>query len=427
MEGKTNRLFALEGLRGIAAIVVVVFHLCLIFYPAFFYGVGMYVPSLHHFHFEDNIFGNPLSVFMSGAFAVTVFFVISGFVLSIGFFRTHDQMVIRKLAAKRYIRLMLPVLASIGIVWIILSLGLDNPKEVTETMTHSQWLASIWNLVPNLGDALSQGVWGVFSIGDVSYNPVLWTMKYELIGSFLIFGISLLFKQSKHRWIIYILLIAGTYNSYYLGFVLGMLLADLYSEGRFPFTETRKPTMIGVFLIGLLMGGYPVVSSMGTFYASMRINWLTEAQNESFYLSLGAAFVVAGILTIPRLSRLFGSKLISKLGKYTFSLYLVHMAVIFTITTSLFVWLHGFLGYNKAALLAAIMSLPFIAIVAYWFERYVDAPSIRLSGIFSNWLLGLPQSEGVSAYADRTNANWLQKLFILLRLRFHRVIDGHKQ
>ena len=50
-EGKNRRLPELEGLRALAAIVVVVFHALLMFYPAMFYGAEAY-RSVHHIHFE---------------------------------------------------------------------------------------------------------------------------------------------------------------------------------------------------------------------------------------------------------------------------------------------------------------------------------------------------------------------------------------
>ena len=78
------------------------------------------------------------------------------------------------------------------------------------------------------------------------------------------------------------------------------------------------------------------------------------------------------------------------LGKYTFSLYLVHKLVLFTVCTGLFVLIEPAIGYNKAAVVSILVSLPVIFLSTVLFERYIDAPSIRISGMFANWTLGLP-------------------------------------
>ena len=82
-ETGTQRFMALEGLRALAAIVVVLFHALYMFYPMAIEGVA----PVQHQRFEDNLFGNPLFGFISGGLAVSIFFALSGFVLSIGYFK----------------------------------------------------------------------------------------------------------------------------------------------------------------------------------------------------------------------------------------------------------------------------------------------------------------------------------------------------
>jgi len=400
MEGKTNRLLALEGLRGIAAVIVVLFHALLIFFPSFYYGPSQYIDGLHSFHFEDNLYANPFSIFLSGPFAVAIFFVISGFVLTVGFFQTKDQMIIKKLAMKRYIRLALPALASILIVFLVLATGLGVLKLNAESITQSIWLIGIWPMAPNLGDALIQGLVTIFTIGDVSYNPVLWTMKYEFAGSFLVFIVAILFRQSKYRWILYLALAIAFHNTWYLGFILGMILADLYVLGYFPFSYKKKPLMILALAVGLFFGSYLYGSSQGTIYEFLKFSWLDDTMSQMFYFSVGAALVVIAVLTLPQLSRIFESKFISGLGKFTFSLYLIHMVVLFTVGAGFFLLFSSFVGYSVAAALTIVATTPVMILATYLFERYIDAPSIRVSGVFANWMLGLPQKEGDTAYSE---------------------------
>jgi hypothetical protein len=46
--------------------------------------------------------------------------------------------------------------------------------------------------VPSFWDAFSQGAFYTFFRGDAYYDSSLWSMRYELIGSLLAFGLALM-------------------------------------------------------------------------------------------------------------------------------------------------------------------------------------------------------------------------------------------
>ena len=56
------------------------------------------------------IYNSPFYVFIHGSFWVYVFFILSGFVLSIRWFKTRNHRSIYGAVFRRYLRLMLPVL-----------------------------------------------------------------------------------------------------------------------------------------------------------------------------------------------------------------------------------------------------------------------------------------------------------------------------
>ena len=385
MKGASERLVALEGLRGIAAIVVVFFHAVFLYWS--YAIVGDTGAGVQHMRFEDNLFANPMAVIFSGTFAVSIFFVLSGFVLTVGFFSTGREVIIKKLAAKRYLRLMLPALASVMLAWLLMTLGLSSNHEVQQ-ITQSTWLGNQWNHVPDFFAALRQGVWEIFVGGPVNYNGVLWTMTIEFLGSFMVFLVALLFGKHKRRVWVYLLLIILTFNTWYLGFVLGMILADLYSQGKFPFKGVKPSLAAFLLIVGLFFGGYPFVAPPeGSVYHTLIFGGFTDMQNIAFYTTIGAVCVIVASLTLPWLERFLSNKYISGLGKYTFALYLTHKLVLFTVTVGLFLWLSSFCSFNVAAIISIVVSLPIIAGVTYIFERLVDKPSIRVSGVFADWLL----------------------------------------
>lgn len=95
-----KKILALESLRGLAALIVVFCHIASGFYPAMVIGP---VAAKAHSSFEKFVLSTPLNMFINGSFAVTCFFVLSGFVLSYGYFSRSTDLVAASI--KRYFRL----------------------------------------------------------------------------------------------------------------------------------------------------------------------------------------------------------------------------------------------------------------------------------------------------------------------------------
>lgn len=367
----------LEGLRGLAAVIVVLYHFLLSFYLLAFFGSAGNPSVMQHTRFEDNLYGNPVMALLSGTFAVAIFFVLSGFVLSIKFFQTKDPSVIKSLATKRYTRLMLPALASVLICYLLIKLGASHTSQAA-VVTQSGWLAMNWAFVPSLFDAVRNAVWGIFVSGQSAYNNVLWTMTSEFVGSFLVFGFALLFAHSKHRWFAYALLLIILFNTWFIPFIVGMIFADLYSKG---YLRPRKRGLSAVLLVSVAIfcGGFPVGAVTNTIYSALGLPVTTGINSFVLYTTIGASIAVFTVLTTTQIAKLFSMKYISILGRYTFSLYLVHIPILFTMTTGLFLYFHQFMGYNRSVAVAIACSVPVLAVATWLFERYVDAPAVRFS------------------------------------------------
>jgi peptidoglycan/LPS O-acetylase OafA/YrhL len=384
---KKNRFFELEGLRGVAAIMVVVYHFMLIFYG--FAVAGKFGPaSSQHMRFEDNLYGNPLSAIFSGSFAVAIFFVLSGFVLSIGFFQTRKIQIIQDLAAKRYLRLMLPALVSVIICYLVMKLGLAHVQAVV-SITKSGWLDGVWNFPPHLLGALKGALFGIFIDKGNIYNGVLWTMTTEFFGSFIVFGTLLLFAKSKYRWITYAILLLATFNTWYLGFIIGMIFADLHSQKVIQQEKRKVLFILPLLVVAIYLGGYPYAGVDGTAYGIFeplqRMNLLDIRMAA---VTLGASVLIFTILWALQPGRLLRHRRVSILGKYTFSLYLIHIPVLYTLTTGVFIHLQRHMDYNQAAVLSAVLSIPVLFIGTILFERYIDKKAVIFASYCADIFFG---------------------------------------
>jgi peptidoglycan/LPS O-acetylase OafA/YrhL len=363
----------LDGLRGLAAAVVVADHLAI----AFFQRATDATIQVQHTRLEDLILKTPLHLVVSGNFSVCIFFVLSGFVLSAKFFRTRDRRVVVVSAVRRYARLELPVLVSVLLAYAVITLGLLH-NQAAGALTGTPWLGGLWRFEPTFGGAVYHALVGVFVNGKSPYNSVLWTMQTELVGSFLVFGLLLVAGRWRWRWAMYAGL-GALLNIYLIGFVAGVTLCDWYfSRGE----ARRLPAVVwGPLLVGsLLLGSIPVGQLGGTMFSGLAA-WLGQSPMLAPRLHMMGAIGLVGVLmATPRLQRPLETRPMRYLGRASFALYLTHLLVIGTVASWLFSWLEPRLGYLPGFAVTAGVSVAVMGLVAHWFMRLVDEPAIRLSG-----------------------------------------------
>ena len=118
---------SLEAVRGVASIVVFVWHFFFAFDPNF-----IFEPS-------RGLIGLPIYGFFHGTAAVDLFFLLSGYVLTRRFFDTHNGHLLVLGAAKRWFRLMPLVLFSTLFSWVCYHYSL-YAFENAALVTRSEWL-----------------------------------------------------------------------------------------------------------------------------------------------------------------------------------------------------------------------------------------------------------------------------------------------
>ncbi len=72
-----NRFSALDGLRGLACIIVVIYHYILSFFPSIIFNSN----SQRHYNIESYLSDFPFIAFYNGHLSVIIFFVLSSFIL----------------------------------------------------------------------------------------------------------------------------------------------------------------------------------------------------------------------------------------------------------------------------------------------------------------------------------------------------------
>ncbi|MET0976564.1 MAG: acyltransferase, partial [Leifsonia sp.] len=168
----TARLGGLDGLRGVAAAIVVIHHSLLLFptmSSVYITGVAPAAGSMMWW-----MSYSPLKLLTAGGEAVIVFFVLSGLVLTLPVTRRPGFDWIAYFP-RRFVRIWIPVVASVLIAYLLVLIVRQQPYQPGTT-----WL----NLSSVLDPSWSKLVSATTLIGgDFQLNNPLWSLEWEMIFS----------------------------------------------------------------------------------------------------------------------------------------------------------------------------------------------------------------------------------------------------
>jgi peptidoglycan/LPS O-acetylase OafA/YrhL len=352
-----ERLHALDGLRGIAAFVVVLHHVSLIAQPVS-QPPGQPVPWSAWWWLERT----PLKLLTAGHEAVIVFFVLSGVVVVLPALKRADFSW-PGLIASRVVRLLLPAWAAVVFATILLVVVPRTPQQVTGGTWLADQVQSDWSWDRLIGE---------FSlmIGSVPYNNVLWTLRWELLFSLLLPGFMVVAIVLRRWWLPMGLLaiglgVVGTLAGieaiqylpiFFLGTVLAVRLRSLenWSASR----RARRllavllPVSLLVLIIQFLLAGVVHDGTAGA-HALRGLE------------ALGGVGVVVCAGAATGFRRFLERRVPQFLGRISFSLYLVHLPVLVTLT-----WLLGEWNWPFAALIG----VPLAVLAGWGFFRLVEKP-----------------------------------------------------
>lgn len=230
-----KRNVSLDGLRGTAALVVVVFHFLACFAPEL---VPAYSPRVPLW------VDTPLGLVLNGSFAVSIFFVLSGFVLAGASSRSTAP--IASTIFWRWVRLAVPATVSVFFGWLLLTL-VPDAMVLLERHIASLWHRYVFQgTIPGPVEAATHGLFWIFVVTPEpgSFNNVLWTMKYEFIGSI---GIYLFYRFVPRSRLV--VLAAGAIAALalrapmpYLAFAGGAMVFEVMA--RRPVMPKRMPSAL---------------------------------------------------------------------------------------------------------------------------------------------------------------------------------------
>jgi peptidoglycan/LPS O-acetylase OafA/YrhL len=375
----SKKFLAVEGIRGVACLMVVLSHYSLAFFP-YLHSFDDKAPD-GNFQIQSYIHESPLGFFYSGTSAVFIFFVLSGFILT----EITKQASNRKLietCLKRYPRLMLPALCSCLFAFCLYKMAQPSSEYLTS------WVNGFGNMELTLFGALYNGTVDVFFLsGKSDFNPVLWTMKIELLGSFLIYFLCFNYSRnlvpflSLGAFFLIVFLTKFRLIELELGFGLAAFIIG-YAFSR-KGVEVSFSVSISLLFVGLYFAGAHNSSWSYTGLYSLLGDYTYYYCN-----FVSGFFIVYAILFNKKINVLFSSRAMENLGRLSFSIYLVHLPLLGIIGVASFNIFYSYIGsYILSAIVASVTSIFITYIVSEVFYEYVDKKGLRFSAALSNLVL----------------------------------------
>lgn len=314
----------------------------------------------------------PVHVLWDGSVSVLIFFVLSGYVLTLPLLRdgTHSWL---GYYPQRFVRLYAPVWAAIVVSLVLIRLTHREPGV-------SQVLGN-YNLHP--------GVRGAGIDAVLIYRPpgvvisTLWSLRWEVIFSALL-PLYILFATRLRRWLLakvvmltVVIAVGAAVGPVDLAYRLGPLYqlpifafgALLACEGRLLHSWCSRLSAAGWAALGVV--SVLLLSSYWLVYATGERSDLTHrlAIATRVLQVLGAVLVVVFAAEAPAVKRLLATVVAQWLGKRSFSLYLIHPAILL------------FLGYrlhaHRALAIVAVVAAALLA--AEVFFRLAEDPSRKVA------------------------------------------------
>jgi peptidoglycan/LPS O-acetylase OafA/YrhL len=310
---RAGRLMELDGIRGWAALSVVVFHMT---WETF----GAVLPQLR----------NPLTgFFLDGGIAVSAFFVLSGEALSAGFFAGGGELSVYRQAIKRYTRLTIPVIAACTLTVLLYRADLTYHVAAADLVHRADWLGSFMHTAPGLRESVTYMLFDVYTNvpNQHAVIPFLWTMRFELLGSILVFGVLLGLSRLRgmgllFAWLFIGLLFAATIygrQDHLACFLAGLGFARLRSLGFFGHIQSDGRVKIMSYIAILVIGTLDGFS-----------HWLLIGRG---WVPLASVLLVFAVFCNRRLCAAFTSRISQSLGRISFPLYLIQFPVLISITS----------------------------------------------------------------------------------------------
>ena len=360
MNSKENNINFITGFKGWLALLVVLHHFGLVFFPSLVNGDGRY--TFISKKMTKTIIQSPFNfIGYGGALAVAFFFIISGYLIAK---KNYNKSIdISNKMLDRYKKLVRPVLYSSLFALVLVTIC----KKID--LFWNPWLSSFSyykNVEPNIILCLYQSFVDTFATGAATFNPPLWTMSAELLGSLFLYILFHIFKNNEkfyHILFIILLIFLRTNISY---FIFGVFVEKFEREGYFSIIKNNVIIKLILLILCIYLFGFTYLScSTNTYVILNKLFTYKYTIIDSVTLVRYISSVLFFILLINSkvLIRIFSFKISYLLGKISLPLYLLHWPILYTLIIYITYKFNGFINNKTIVIFSSLLLFVLICII----------------------------------------------------------------
>jgi peptidoglycan/LPS O-acetylase OafA/YrhL len=307
MERPTERFHFLDGLRGIASMLIVIHH-------TFSSNVVKWLTS-----HGMGVFGKYLYTFTQSG--VVLFFVLSGIVLLRPYLRYDKKLKLGDYYYRRFRRIYPPYFGALVFGALVIILVHEYPTFYSDVLMWFSWEEFVSQM-------------GIFNFSGPYFNLAWWSLQIEIL--FYLIVPIIVFAKGKNR-------MSATTLCVSIIIAMGIMTAlQLYWHNNAP----QKYGYINLMLNIYKAIDYPVCFILGVYLASRDVDnrqaTLFVVLGIALILSLliyppleytGYGFMYAGVIALifnsTKLQHFFSHPLFIWLGERSYSLFLIHFSVLY--------------------------------------------------------------------------------------------------
>jgi len=353
------RFHKLDAVRGVAAFVVVLNH-------AYNFTPG------HDWH-DWKLDYTPLSHLVNGRVAVIVFFVLSGFVLTLPYLKSR-HISYGRFVFRRFCRIYLPFAVAV-LLALALALMVAFPKPLW-AMGEADWGSPIdFPLV--VAHFLMTGI----GYSSISLDPPIWTLIQEMRIALVFPLLALIVMRLSWKGLaaIFLISVAATKTQALIGqpfgdkvssSALGSLLLTVYYLYFFAFGALLAANLDRAVTLVKKIPRPLHLAIIASFILAPKALVEKSFLVGDLAYALLAGYIIIACVALPRQTAVLDRPSLRWTGKVSYSLYLTHLPIMLTLM---------YLLRNSAPLpLILALSLALILPAAELFYRWVEQPSMRL-------------------------------------------------
>lgn len=366
MSTRNLKIDQFDSLRGLAALIVFLGHFTLAF-----------IPQRHGYISGGIVGGNlmetPFFFLINGSASVTLFFALSGFVLSYKFFQNPEASV-SSAFIRRWPRLFPIAVASTVLSFALYKFNLFFFSEAS-ALTHSDWMrgfgfsSTYFSPDVSLIDALLQGGFLTFfrGSGDSWMNSSLWTMHLEFVGSLVVYGLISIIRgaSSKQVYLVFLVFFVVVFfvDIYLLLFLAGSLLAYIHTKYNFSIVcMKRYQTILYIAVMFLCFSYMDPGKGIYSFVSDLFPN---EFYFRVFVHGLTSLVAIHMVFRDQNFRSVLSWRIFRFFGRISFPLYAIHVPLLFSLSAGCFLTLFEVAGYKTAVVVTFFVTLTALLLLSY--------------------------------------------------------------